>query len=224
MPFAPFTEFLPGGRSLTRAEFQGPEIGAHLATAFLRELNHRIRNDLQGLIGWTEIELRRASSTETAIVLEYLQGRLLSIAGIYDLLHADAPGVIDLNDYLPRLCIRIRTSRDLDRRRIALATDIASVQTSLDRAIIVGMIVNELTTNAIKHAFEPDAGGQISICLQVVQGQPELVVSDDGRKQITVDGQGQGLHLIRRLVAQLGGSITCEQTNGALWRVTFKSG
>src|ERR1700712_3067855 len=179
MPFAPFTEFLPGGRSLTRAEFQGPEIGAHLATAFLRELNHRIRNDLQGLIGWTEIKLRRASSTETAIVLEYLQGRLLSIAGIYDLLHADAPGVIDLNDYLPRLCIRIRTSRDLDRRRIALATDIASVQTSLDRAIIVGMIVNELTTNAIKHAFEPDAGGQISICLQVVQGQPELVVSDD---------------------------------------------
>ena len=224
MPSAPFAEFLPDGRRVISGALQGPEGEAYLATALLGELHHRIRNDLQSLIGRTEIELRRASSAETVIALEHLLGRLLSIAGIYDLLHVDGPGVIDLGDYLPRLCMRIRTSRDLNQGPIALAADITSVQTSLDRAIVVGVIVNELTMNAIKHAFEPNSGGQISICLRVVQGQPELVVSDNGQKQTTMDGQGQGLHLIRRLVAQLGGSMICERTNGTLWRITLKSG
>ena len=192
--------------------FNEPE--ADLSRILLEELQHRIRNDLQGILSCIEREQRQTTNAQEAGLLDELMGRIWCLAGIYDLLHVRSHGLVDLGEYFLLLCTRIRTGKGLDSSRITLDAEVVSVPASLDRAVIMGMIVNELTTNAIKHAFAEGTGGRVSVQLRPAGTRLELVVRDNGRTSSEADIGGKGLHLVRRLAALVGATPTCEYAGG----------
>jgi two-component sensor histidine kinase len=93
----------------------------------------------------------------------------------------------------------------------------------LDTATALGIIVTELVNNAYLHAF-PDRSGAISVTLQVSAGQASMVVADDGTGFTEVQSKRHGMGLVRRLVQQVGATLTYDRTFGSRWTITLLDG
>ncbi|HUG46723.1 MAG TPA: sensor histidine kinase, partial [Sphingomicrobium sp.] len=112
----------------------------------------------------------------------------------------------------------------LPLKPVALETDIDAVSLPSARAVSVGLILNELVTNAIKYAYPDDKEGTICVYLECTDEQIELSVEDDGIGMPEGEEQGSGLghRLVRSLAAQLGGRFACEASSpGSSCMVTF---
>lgn len=205
------------------ATLTSPVVDAALHMVLLAELKHPIRSDLRTPLGCIELERQRASEAQTTQVLDNLLGCPLCLTSISDLLHIGSRTSADLGEYLLLLCSRISAGKDLERSHITLAAYVVSLPTTLDQAVIVGMIVNELTTNSIKRAFKHGVGGRIAVRLQLAQSNPELVVSDNDWRDLEADIRGYGLCLVHCLAAQADGNLMCKYTGGTVWRLIFNS-
>lgn len=109
--------------------------------------------------------------------------------------------------------------------RISLQLNVEDVPLDIDTAIPCGLLINELVSNSLKHAF-PERKGEICVSLRTVNGQIELVVSDNGigmpEDVDFSDTKSLGLHLVSVLAeGQLRGEITLSQTKGTEFRITF---
>jgi len=110
-----------------------------------------------------------------------------------------------MQDYLKALCANI----DPRRPEVSIEVDVDAAGIPLDRAVPVGLIVNELVTNSLKYAFN-ETGGVINVAFRVDQtiGEAKLSVSDNGRGMGPPREGGFGLRLVESLVGQLGGRRT----------------
>jgi two-component sensor histidine kinase len=175
----------------------------------LQELRHRTKNDLTMVISVLGLQARGAVSAETKDALDNAMSRIRAIAGVHDHFGPlSAGGGIDIQDYIGKLCAHFDDSlRGV--RPIALQVEVESTVLKANDAIPLGLIVNELVTNALKHAFPGDRGGTVRVTLQA--GPPRiLVVEDDGVGSPNRDSSGIGSRLTRLLVKQLGGTIEWE--------------
>lgn len=192
-----------------------------LNEVLLRELRHRINNDLQAILGSIELERHRAVDERSKGLLDGIIGRVAGVAAVYELLHTHSRPTINASEYLHLLCRRVAAARGVDGARVGLNASLVSVEMTMDQAVLLGLIVNELTTNAAKHAFRDDDSGCICVQLRRTDGNFELIVSDNGQRQTENAHRGQGLGLVHRLARQVGGTLSCEQGNGTVWRMTF---
>ena len=126
------------------------------------------------------------------------------------------------------LCRQIARAYGLNAGRIALTTEVDDMQLDLDRAVSCGLLINELITNAIKHAFPPEGGGGIHVRLQRQPGHVCLLtVRDNGAGMANANAAGGamdgslGLQLIQDLTDQLGGSKRVENDGGTLVAIAF---
>ncbi len=129
---------------------------------------------------------------------------------------------MNLRDYLEDLCRNLGDSlRDL--RPVAVRVDVEPIMTGTDRAVPLGLIVNELVTNAFKYAFPDGSEGAVDVTLRRVgEGEVELIVKDNGVGCTSLK-EGLGSRLTRLLVQQLGGSISREvATPGCIVRVRLE--
>jgi two-component sensor histidine kinase len=101
-----------------------------------------------------------------------------------------------------------------------LTVELNSVRVSHDTAATLGIVIKELLTNAVKHAFPQRSAGRISLRLHADSGGTVLLISDNGRG-LVLAVEGHGLRLIRRLVHQLGGEIGHCYDGGTVWRITL---
>lgn len=187
----------------------------------LREIDHRTKNNFQLAIGLLEIQARNAKDQELRSSLNRAAARLQAISGVYKNLALSSADleVVRLHDYLRDLADRLREG--LLSPAIMLTVEADPVMVSHDLAVRIGLIVNELVTNATKHAF-PEGIGTITLRLEKDSGQIELVVHDDG-KGMHADGAGEGLgtKLITMLVRQIGATSVRETTNGTTHRLVI---
>jgi two-component sensor histidine kinase len=124
-----------------------------------------------------------------------------------------------MHDYLHALCANI----DPHRPQVSITVDVEAAHIPLDRAVPIGLIVNELVTNSIKYAFD-DEGGIISVTLRIDEaiGEAELSVRDNGRGMSDARPGAFGLRLVESLSGQLGGRLTREDVpKGTLVRLQF---
>lgn len=170
----------------------------------LKELNHRINNNLQMI----QSLIRLQKSREEGPNLDEISARILAIARIHDLLYqSGASFSVDLAELLGS----VATSSALvpPERNIAVACDLESAEADARLATPLALSVTELITNAVKHAFGPE-GGQIRVALRVVDegAAAEVTVADDGRG-LKNDGGGRrsGSRLIEALATQMGGRL-----------------
>jgi two-component sensor histidine kinase len=171
----------------------------------LRELQHRIKNNLQIIIAFLSLKRRDSKSEETREKLESVMARVQAIALAHDLLSAghDSSSV-DFAQYLHSLCANI----DPPRPSIDIEVQADAAQIPIDRAVPVGLIVNELVTNSIKYAFGNN-GGNIRVNFSVISHASEgcVCVEDDGKGLGAPSKKGLGLNLVERLAQQIQGRV-----------------
>jgi two-component sensor histidine kinase len=145
----------------------------------LRELQHRVKNNLQMITALIRIEARNVPDGETGERFDRLAGRVQSLALLYDLLAGEnADDGIDLGVYLSQIASSVMQAHALEGIRLNLKVDTWPV--SINVAMPTGLVVNELMTNALKHAFVGRDGGTITVSSLVDDSGCRVVVADDG--------------------------------------------
>jgi PAS domain S-box-containing protein len=176
----------------------------------LEELTHRVKNSLQFIAATVMIESRSHQSGQGRAALERVSHRIAALGHLYSkLTDAHTVEAVDAATYLEELCRDLVASiRMQGDTSVSLETDIESERLPTDRAIPIGLIVNELVTNAVKYAFPGEAKGTVMVTLKRMPGELRLTVADDG---IGLDPRradsGLGGRLVDGFAQQLGGQV-----------------
>jgi two-component sensor histidine kinase len=192
------------------------------------EISHRIKNNLQIIVGLIAFE---AKSMPQPWVQGYqaLQARIGAIAQLYDLISQSSLGqTIALDAYLREIAKTMSASLLGNKSGIVIEVKAEPLKIDTDRAVPFGLLVNELATNAIKHAF-PDGIGRVILSVEQVGDQIELTVADDG---VGMKGKGSAKVLEKRgsdyvaiFVRQLRGTIIVSESKetGTIIRIRLPS-
>ncbi|MFB3816575.1 MAG: sensor histidine kinase [Candidatus Methylomirabilales bacterium] len=190
--------------------------------ALLREVHHRVKNNLQMLCDMVYLQME-GMEDERAAVLRDTYGRLYAIARVHEQLYQSMQsGQIAMGPYLERV---------LDGFRNLYATDLAfvapddGIALDLDRAIHLGLIVNELVTNALKHAFPGDRAGEVVVALRGADDRVELEVRDTGvglPAAFSVEqARSLGLRIVHILAKRLEASVQVQSAGGTSFTIAF---
>ena len=171
------------------------------------ELAHRIKNSLQVISSFVAFELRQAPNP---CVNGYraMQARIGAVAELYDVIaRSSAFGPIDVETYLEAIASSIRSSLLGQNSEIEIAVDCEPFKIVADHAVSLGLMVNELATNAIKYAF-PNGAGRITLGFRRRDGEVTLTVADDGIGMSPKGSEiGMGSRFLDAFALQLGGTL-----------------
>ncbi len=179
----------------------------------LTEERHRVKNDLALLSSMIALQARSQSSPAIRAILESAAGRVHVVAeGQEHFRFAAGDPAINMQRYLEAVCWRLGEAlRDV--RPIALRVDCEEVILDAPAAIRIGLTVNELVTNALKHAFPGDRGGTIQVRLLQRPTHLALIVEDDGAGYPEDTKTGLGSRILMLLTQQSGGTVEHESAN-----------
>jgi len=196
----------------------------------LREVHHRVKNNMQIISSLFSLQARRIEDKEAAEIFRNCQNRVRSMTLVHDRLYQSADlAKVDVASYVENLISHLFGSYVIDPKDIRLNLDIKDVFLDIDKAIPCGLIINELVTNSLKHAFPQGRKGRVLVTLRHLDGnEVELTVSDDGiglpEDLDLKNTESLGLHLVTILAeSQLHGTIHLDRTGGTTLRVRFKS-
>jgi two-component sensor histidine kinase len=196
----------------------------------LREIQHRVKNNLQVIQSMLNLQSRHAQDSHTQEALEESRSRIQSMTMVYEQLYeAEDLSRIDFNEYMGKLTQALYVFHHGDREAVTLNTDIDHCQLDIGSAIPCGLIVSELVLNALKHAFGENAKGQIDVAFRAGKNrQCTMTVKDNGvglpEDKDFESADTLGLQLVRALVEQLDGKIEVVRKKGTEFIVTFKVG
>lgn len=178
----------------------------------LREIHHRVKNNLQIISSLLDKQARKSSDSAVRKLVKEGQERIQSMALIHqNLYESEQLSGIDIRSYLQELSGNIQKSQAVSAEQIQLELNVEEEKLDIDTAIPVGLILNELLTNCYKYAFAKQGGGKIIVDFKKQDGQYFLKVSDDGIGFIPDQAAGKtkslGLNLVNGLVRQLEGTI-----------------
>lgn len=193
----------------------------------LQEVHHRVKNNLQVISSLINMQIRKLVDRASRSGLEECRARVEAIALIHEKLYQSRDYArVPFSDYARSLAGNIFHASGVSPANITLGLDVEPTMLPVDKAIPCGLILNELITNALKHAFPGGRNGSIHVELrQAPGGAVMLVVSDDGiglahdvdpRSSTTL-----GMQLVSTLVEQLDGEIEVVRRDGMAFHVTF---
>lgn len=191
----------------------------------LKEIHHRVKNNLQIIASLLYLQAQKIDAPQSAELLHESQNRINSMAFVHEMLYQSNDYTrVDFGLYLRSLANSLFVSYGVEQRQIALSIAADDVTMSVNLAIPCGLIVNELISNALKHAFPEGRRGTIQIGAERrPDGMYSLAVDDDGvgMAQAQAKTATLGLRLIERLVKQLGGTLEVRAEHGTAYRITF---
>ena len=197
-------------------------------TALLKEVHHRVKNNLQVINSLLRLESRRSTVAATKAVLTDMQGRIHSMALLHELLYREGMfAAVDLGAYIRQIATESFRTLTATPDAIQLRLELAPISVVMDQAAPCGLLVGELISNCLKHGFPDDRTGEVRIELQAVAGGPQccLRVRDTGvglpagfeaRRKRSL-----GLELACGLAEQLGGELKIGPEPAAVFAVTF---
>lgn len=197
----------------------------------LKEIHHRVKNNLQVISSLLNLQARYLADPAAREIFNESQNRVQSIALVHEKLYQSANlSHIDFGDYVMALVDNLFHTHDASERGIARTVDIGGVKLAIDLAIPCGLVVNELVTNSLKHAFPRERTGNVRVLLQRAQDPRRLVLSveDDGVGiPPDVDPRNTrslGLDLVFTFAEQIEAEVEVVRTAGTTFRFTFDSG
>ena len=208
-------DFLAGFASLLGIAIERQQADADLQAALehqsllTREMSHRVKNSLTSVVGLLRVQARSAQSNEVRAALEDAGLRVATIAQVHDhLWRSSRIGFVDLEDFMSELCKKLRGTTG----EHTLHCHADPILLSADLAIPLGLLINELVTNAVKYAY-PDAGGDIEVSAKEIDGHLHVEVSDQGIGlpegfDIDQPHESLGFKVISGMVRQLQGRLT----------------
>ncbi len=215
------------GYILIRKEFANEELrkASEEKNLLLRELQHRVKNSLGIIASLTSLEAERNDDPSFRSSMSKVGDRINAVAELYDRLLAEDPTKgVRLDIYIRDLAERLLGGYSSDPEKIRLEFELESAEVDAKTSVAVGLIVNELATNAMKYAFPGDARGSLRIALLRREGRLELEVSDDGvgiPASPGGDAEGLGTMIVAMLAKQIGGALSRGPGPGTSVRVAF---
>ena len=194
----------------------------------LREIHHRVKNNLQIISSLLNIQSEHIQDEHVLSSIQEGQSRVEAMSLIHqNLYQSEHLNNVDISNYLQQLTAYLSNVFSGERRSIAVSVETAHINFDIDTAIPLGLIVNELVSNAYKYAFDKNSTGRINIRIDAINNTDyELQVADDGKglppgfdpeKSNTL-----GLKLVKILSRQLRGSFSAKSGHGTVFLVTFK--
>jgi two-component sensor histidine kinase len=197
--------------------------------ALVREIHHRVKNNLNVIASLLSLQAEHVNSVEDAMVaFEESKNRIYSIARVHESLYGtDNLSAVDMSMYIRELVYDLRTAHGRDDT-VDIRLHVEQIDLGIEMAIPCGIILNELLTNSYRHAFPQQRRGEISVTFSLVSGDRyQLIVSDDGIGLTAAAAEGSsrslGMRLVRILVEQLNGTVKFSGEAGAEFVVEWPS-
>jgi two-component sensor histidine kinase len=194
----------------------------------LREIQHRVKNNMQVISSLLNLQSAHIKDSQYKEMLKESQNRIRSMALIHERSYqSENLADIDFHEYIASLVRGLFRSYNATADRVSLVIEVEDVSLGMDTAVPCGLIINELVSNSLKHAFPRGRKGEIKIVLRSVCELIELTVADNG-VGISEDvdfrtTESLGLDLVTTLAEyQLGGEITLDRTEGTVFCITFE--
>ena len=230
-PSGELLEIQSVGRDVTDRKQAEAEIAASLEEkqVLLKEIHHRVKNNLQVICSLLDLQSHYALDEATRSMFRESQMRVRSMALVHERIYqAEIFSSIDFDEYLQSLITQMADCyAPVANQAIRFDLKLEALRLSISEAIPCGLLVNELVSNCLKHAF-PSGRGTIRISLIRAGEQANLVVQDDGIGISDTVGTAApktfGLQLVEALVKQIHGQLTIERQNGTRVQITFPLG
>jgi two-component sensor histidine kinase len=196
--------------------------------ALLKEVHHRVKNNLQLISSLLNLQASRITDPVTSALFADSRNRVRSMALVHENLYrAGNFAEIEMQAHVLSLCTHLRRAYGRAGVEITAASD--DVTLDMDRAVSCGLIINELVSNAFKHAFPGDRSGSIEVRFnRSDDGTCILIVGDNGvgmpEQFDFIETRSLGLQLVRDLVEQLHGNFSIDRNGGTICTLTFQSG
>ncbi len=194
--------------------------------ALLREIHHRVKNNLQVISSLLNMQSREAESEEMLGAIQEGQSRVKAMALIHQKLYqTENITEIDFQEYAEDLHSQLSALYKREGLEIENKIDASNLKLDIDTAIPLGLIMNELISNAYKYAFEGATNGKINIGLSRVDEKIQLEISDDGKglpENFSIENVASlGLKLVNILTKQLKGTLNFESGSGTKFSILF---
>ena len=196
----------------------------------LREVYHRVKNNLQVISSLLNLQSDAIRDPETLRLIRDTQDRVRSMALVHEKLYrAKDLSRIDFAEYAQQLVTMLARSYRTASKPVNVRFELAKVRLNLDTSVPCGLILNELVSNALKYAFPNDGlvEAEVTVTLSIEkEGFHLLTISDNGvgiPEEIDISNTPTlGLQVVSMLSEQLGGSVQLERGNGTKFRVMFR--
>jgi len=193
----------------------------------LREVHHRVKNNLAIVVELLGMQAARVDDPEVRATFVEGQNRIHAMALVHEMLYqSETLSAIDLRDHIERLCSQLFESYAHTSAPVRLKVDVQPIQLGLDQAIAFSLILNEMISNALKHAFNAGPGGRLEVSVSALpDGRIGLTVADNGSGLPegfdTTRPTSLGIRLIQSLAGQLRGELAVESGPGVRWTLMF---
>jgi len=194
--------------------------------AMMREIHHRVKNNLQIVSSLLRLQSRSIRSKTLKDTFEIAQNRIKSMALIHEVLYlSENLDKINFSDYIKRITNHLFSMFSRKAKEIQLELDVGEYYLDIDKAIPCGLIINELVSNAFKHAFPNGESGKIQVQLNNNLDRYTMVVRDTGvgfpDDVDTGNTETLGLQLVNDLVKQIDGSYEMQIDGGTTFKIIF---
>jgi PAS domain S-box-containing protein len=192
----------------------------------LKEVHHRVKNNMQIISSILNLQAGNIQSPEIKKLFDESQDRIKAMALVHENLYRTKDFAnIDFEQYVRNLVGNLYRSYDVDGMRITYELDLEKILLTIDIGIPCGLIINELISNSIKHAFGKLDKGIIFVSLKKVGNLVTLIVGDNGKgidENVNIlETQSLGFQLVTALVQQIDGNISIEKVAGTKFIITF---
>jgi two-component sensor histidine kinase len=193
----------------------------------LREVHHRVKNNLQIIISLLKLQSRYIEDEKTRQAINESQNRVRAMAIVHEKLYQSTDiATIDLDNYIQYLGKQLFQFYGVHGTGIIFKTHIQDINLDINTAIPIGLIINELVSNSLKHAFPGGRNGEISLAIQRENAVITILFKDNGvgipkdfdwRNAVSL-----GLRLVIMLVEQQDGTIELDLSSGTAFTIVVK--
>ncbi len=192
----------------------------------LKEIHHRVKNNLQIISSLLNLQTNKIQDQSVIDIIKESQNRVRSMALVHERLYqTDNMSQIDFSEYIPELLNYLISSYYDREKPVRLELNIQKTEFNIDISISLALIINELVSNSLKHAFNGQKGNNKIIVSLIQKDKYELTISDNGTGFPEAldfrQSDSLGLQLVNSLVEQVNGKIELEKDHGTTFTIRF---
>jgi len=193
----------------------------------IREIHHRVKNNMQVISAMLQLQASEIGDERITAIMEEAQSRVNSMSKVHEMMYRTKDlQHIDISMYIDEMIGSLTSLYPVAERGITISSQCKEVYLNLNQAIPTGLIVNELVSNAMKHAFPDDKGGTITVTVEQKKDDVIIKVCDDGvgvPEEFDIKKvESMGLEIVNLLTEQLKGSIKVKgDYQGSIFEITF---
>lgn len=225
---------IANSKSKNKIEAQNILINAHAAKIeaqfnhneiLLKEVHHRVKNNLQVMYSLLNLQKRRNKDLDTIETLSSIQNRIQTMALVHQNLYNSGDlEMVELLNYIKTLCQHLASIYKIDKQKILIILDInEGIKLPIETVVAIGLIINEAVSNSFKYAFKNKIAGELLIKIINIENKIEVTIQDDGDgiKSNNLKENSLGMKLINLMCLQLKASHIIKKDNGVSHFITF---